>query len=737
MSRRTLIRWLPPALFFVVLSAVAMSPLTLHFNSRVPGAFDEFGRGLDYYHFHWNLWWLRHALLTGQNIWYTDMVLAPFTHNLAYHSLTASMLPFYLVLEPLMGHLRAANAIIWISLTLTGLLMYAFLRAQRISPAIALLGGLAFALSPYMLDHAGAGHLNLITAWWLPLILYAWAQTGRTGRARWAIVTGLILWGMWFTDTLIVLWGGLLLGPYAVYALLKAPGAGARVRLIVLGALALGIALALAWWLGPLQPTLDFDASQLPPARLLTLRYYSLAFDSLYWPKLGSAQQVGMEHDETLGLLLVVLTAIGLFARVRDPERGFWLLAALPALILALGPDITVAGVRIPLPFRLLHALFNGQMRTPIRFLPPATAALVVFLARTYDPLLRRLRARSGRTLIAGVFALLFAVDYGIFAPFPTLAALVPYPFHWQMRAEHYDDYDYVVVDVPSGPYTGWRNVGSHPEAMVYGITHEKRMVSGLLSRTEIAKHLFFETDPLLGWLTNSHPLDAGQAASRLNQYVDSWPIGYIVVHQDWLDPARTREVLSFFNAQSAVCYVTTERGAVLYRTSSHPAGCPPRAWPAVGPGEFGLALGEPGDEGFTGFGWQPPENVGGETARWTGADEALLYVEVPPDAGPYTLTLRAVAFDRPRTVRAVVGSLVPGVSEAGRLGTVTIQPGDWGSYSLTVPAALVRDLDGKLAISLLADGAVSAADLGLSADARPLAVAYDRITLRAAQTES
>jgi len=737
MTRRSVIRWLPPALFFVVLSALAMSPLILHLNSRVPGAPEESGRVLDYYHFHWNLWWLRHAALTGQNIWYTDMVLAPFTHNLAYHSLTASMLPFYLALEPLVGHLRAANGLIWLSLTLTGLLMYGFLRWQRISAAVALLGGLALALSPYMLDHAGSGHLNLLTAWWLPLILFAWAQTDRTRRVRWALVTGVILWGMWFTDTLIVFWGGLLLGPYAVYALLRARGVGARLRLIALGALALMITLALAWILGPLRPTLDFDTSQLPPARLLTLRYYSLRFESLYRPGLGSAQAVGTEHDETLGLLLVALSVIGLFARTRDRERWFWLAAALPALILALGPDVTVAGVQIPMPFRIVHALFNGQMRTPIRFLPPATAALVVFLARTYDPVLRRLRARGARSLVAGALALLLAADYGIFAPFPTLAALVPYGFHRQMRAEHYADYDYVVVDVPSGPFTGWRDVGSHPEAMVYGITHEKRMVSGLLSRTEISKHLFFETDPLLSWLTSSRPLDLEQASSRLNEYVQTWPIGYFVVHQDWLDPARTREALSFFNAQSSLCYITTERDAVLYRTVSHPAGCPPRAWPITGPGEVGLALGEPGDEGFAGYGWGPPENIGGETARWTGPDEALLYVEVPPGSAPYTLTLRAVAFDQPRRVRAVVGSWTPGVSEALRLGAVTVLPGDWAEYTLTIPAELVRDLDGTLVISLLADGASSAADLGLSADARPLAVAYDRVTLRAAQTDS
>ena len=178
-------RWqraLAVMLFFALLTGLAMFPLSAHLNSRVPGAPPESGRVLDYYHFHWNLWWLRYAFLRGENIWYTNKVLAPFTHNLTYHSLTASMLPFYLVLEPVLGHLRSANAIIWISLALTGALMTGFLRWRGVRWPMSLAGGVALAFSPYMLDHAGSGHLNLLTAWWLPIVLFTWEKTVRTRR---------------------------------------------------------------------------------------------------------------------------------------------------------------------------------------------------------------------------------------------------------------------------------------------------------------------------------------------------------------------------------------------------------------------------------------------------------------------------------------------------------------------------------------------------------------------------
>ncbi len=739
--RATIRRWLPVVLFFALLAGVALAPLSLRMGSEVPGPPPERSdQGLDYYHFHWNLWWLRHAVSEGRDIWTTDKVLAPFTHNLTYHSLTASMLPLYAALEPLAGHLRAANAIIWISLSLTGLLMYAFLRRNGTSRPVALLGGVALACSPYMLDHAGSGHLNLITVWWLPLVLLAWEQADRTRRVTWAALTGLVLWGMWFTDTLIVLWGGLLLGPYALYALLKAPDRAARLRLVALGALALMIAVGLAYALGPLRQTLAFDTGELPPARLLTLRHYSLDLDALVLPRPGREQLLGREGDETLGLLLVALAVAALFVRQRDRDRTaahyrwFWLWAALPALVLALGPDETIAGVRVVLPFRVIHELFDGQMRTPIRFLPPATFGLVTFLAQTYDPWVRRLRpAALRRGLVVGLL-LVLVWDYGVLQPVPTIPALEPYPFHQMMRAEDYGEaYDYVVLDVPAGPFTGWREVGAHPEAMVYGITHEKRQVSGLLSRIPIDQHVFYETDPLLGWLTESIALDAGRAASQLAQYVDEWPVGYVVVHLDWLEPGRAQEVLEFMNVQESLCYVTAERDAVLYRATSHPKGCPPPLPPQLEPGTYAIRFGEAGDgvtlqdAGYIGQGWYPPERIGGEVARWAGGrTEALLHLALPVDGADYRLTLRAVAFAEPRTVDVVAGRAVDGEAVTASLGTFTAQPGGWHDYTLTIPADFLAAVDGRFTLSLAADGMIAAADLGRSEDARPLTLAYD-----------
>ena len=719
-------RWLLVGAFFVLLGGIFLFALVSHISTRVP---TRFNGEWDYYHFHWNLWWVRHAILTGQNPFYTDMVLAPFTHNLSYHSLTPFWAPVYMLLAPLLAVRTVANLIMWLSLALTGSAMAAFMRWNGIGWSLSLLGGIMLAFSPYMADHLASGHLNLITVFWLPTALLVWGMLARTRRVSWAILTGLVLWGMWLTDTLIVVWGALLLVPYGLLTLAQA--GRARRRVMVLGLLALVITLALGWFLGPLQPTLDFDTGGLPPVDMLTLRYYSLPLESLYWPHLGRAQALGFERDETPGLVLVLLVAGGLLVRSPNRLRWFWLLAGLPALLLALGPDVPIFGTRVPLPFRLIHEGFRGQMRTPVRFLPPAMVGLILFVGLTYDRWFTR-RAPLRQIAAAGLVLAVIA-DYGIVKPYPATTPIPDYALYDKLRAEQYDDYDYVVIEVPSGPYIGTRLTGSHPEAMLYGIQHEKRMVSGLLSRIPLDEHLYYEQSPLMGWLTDSRPLDPARVNSELTRIVKNWPVGYVVVHQDWMSPERALEALTLFNAHPALCFITVEREVVLYRTTSHPKGCPPRTPPETGPGTYTVDFGLPGDEGFIGHGWFWPENVGGIQARWAGNSrryhdpdetpltEALLYADLPTGSA-YTMTVRAVALAEARTVTVVAGRAPHVIT----LGTFTAQPGDWREYSLIITADLIDQTGGRLVFSLTADGFTSAAEQGLSADTRGLTLAYD-----------
>lgn len=716
------VRWsVAVTVFFIMLTAIVLAPLIFHMGTLVAGL-SHGEDNYDYFHFHWNLWWLQYAVENGRDIWTTDRVLAPFSHNLTYHSLTASLLPVYLVTEPLVGHQVAANLFLLINPALTGVLMTAFLRRQQVGMALALMGGVALAFSPYMLDHIYSGHLNLIMVFWIPLVLLVWQAAVRRRSMRWALLAGVVLWGMWFTDPLLAFWGGLVLGPHALADLYRAADRRARLHIFGQGAAALAVTLVLAYALGPLRQTLAFDTAFLDPARLLTLRAYALPLKALFF-------QPGTD-DRSLGLLLVGLTWVALFVPSRRSRRWFWLGTGLLSLVLALGPDVTVFDQRVPLPFRIIHELFNGQMRTPARFLPPAMVGLITFLALTFDPYVRRVRRLEWRSLLVGALLLAFLMDFRAFAPMPTVAPPPAHAFDQMIRREHYADYDYVVVDVPSGPYTGWRALGSFPEAMFYGITREKRQVSGLLSRIRLDQHVFYETSPLFGWLTGTQPLDASRVNGELSEVVERWPVGYFVVHQSRLETGRLLETLALFNAHPALCYVEQDGDALLYRTTSHPKGCPPLTPPRTEAGAYRIPLGDVPDAAFIGHGWYWPESLGGATARWAGGThDALVYADLPPGSA-YELSVRAVAFHAPRTVTVTVEDVIDGQRGGTRIGAFTVQPGDWQTYAVTIPADLVARVDGHLVIALSADALLSAADVGLSADTRLLSAAYDWLTL-------
>jgi hypothetical protein len=710
-------------MFYGLLAWLTLSPLSFHLGTQVPG-----GKS-DYFHFNWNYWWIRHALQSGQNPYYTDMVLVPFRHNLALHSLTPIWFPVYVVLEPLVGQLRSTNLVLWISITLTGWMTYLFLRRQAISAPLALLGGMMLAFSPNMRGHILDGHLNLIGFFWMPVALLLWDRVVHSARSGWAVLTGLALWGAWLTDGMVLLWTALVLGPYALLTLVQAGNHKARMRLVLLGGLACGTVLGLAWFIAPLPPLLDADLGAFSPLDYQTARDFSLS------PKVWSWQAETGE-PRGFGILLVLLTVTALFFSAKDRPRWFWLLVAIPPLILALGPDVDIVGVRVPLPFRLVHSLSHGQYRVPSRFVPVSTLALIVYVGRTFTPWFQRLRRPALRGSLVAVTMLVYMADAGTLAPLPVQSPPPPYAFYTMMRQEHAD---YVVLEVPTSPSSGTMIIGWqssltswHPEAMFYGITHEKRMVSGLLSRIPDVEGMYYEQSPLLGWLAGARALDVGPATAELTRLVaGQWgagevtaPIGYVVVHQSWLSPERTQEILALFNAHPSLCFVEVERDAVFYRTTSHPKGCPPRIPPEIAPGVYRIPLGQPGDEGFIGQGWFWQENIGGTPARWAGGrPEAVVYASLPSGRG-YSLTLRAVAFYAPRTVKVV--------ANAENLGSFVVSPGEWSEHTVRIPADLVDRADGNLVVSLSADGMLSPADAGLSGDTRLLAVAYNWVEFRA-----
>ena len=664
---------------------LTLHPLIFHNGARVAG--------FDYFNYNWNFWWIRHALTTpGLDPYLNDFVFFPALNNFGYHALTAFWFPLWALVEPVAGTLTAVNVIIVAGCVLNGYLLFALLRREDVPPGLALIGGAALQLTPLVRYFYYNTHLNLMDWFWLPAQILLWGQVARAVAGRrwraaglWAVAQGISLWGLLLTDLQFPIFVAFLLVPYGLITLWRSQ---ARAALIAAGLVAVGVGFALMWFAGPLPYILQFEGTLAPGAvedrpGVPFPRGY-LAVDPVWWywnvPTLG-----GFVTVAALAALAASLTRA---RRVMSGWRWLWLALAIPPLLLSMGPQITVFGVEIPMPFRLLYAQTDGMFGMPWRLAPIYLVAALVFAGLTFAPLLRRIGPWRLPALTAALL-LLFA-SLRVFQTAPLDPALPVYDFYAAMGRETGPPYDeYVVIEVPTGVGTGEVLIGDERAIsfQFYGMIHGKRMVNGFVSRAPVEHFWPIRTDdPLLSWLGQRRNLEPEVVEAQLRRIIPEWPVGYVVVHQDVIgrETVANQEILGFLNGlPDLLCPLWREGDALAYRTTWHPDGCPPRVPAEVEPGVYEIDLGAPDDVSFIGAGWSWAEALPGVTARWAVAESAAhLHLDLPP--GCYELALGAQSFEQARTLRVA--------ANGAALGEALIAPDSLATYTFTLPAAVLDD---------------------------------------------
>ncbi|NDJ61055.1 MAG: hypothetical protein GYB67_08010 [Chloroflexi bacterium] len=686
---RKLRRHLLIAGFFVGLACLALYWPLFHAGTHV-GATQPH----DYYHFHWNYWWMRHALTTGLNIYETNYVLFPATTSLALHTLTPFWYPVWALIEPLAGSLIAMHVIFVLALALSGYACYGLLRQEAVPGSLALSGGMIFMLTPAMLLSVFVTNINYLSLFWLPLALVIWGRIARSiDQPRrtfvWALVLGLTLYGMLMTEYQHGLFLAFLIVPYGLLTLITAGSGRLRGRLVGAGIVAVGLALGLLWIAGPLPHLLTYDLSSLSPQRIEDAAGIPFP-DGYLWRWSPYSRSV------TLGALILPSVAAALLIslsplrrRLNKPIRWFWFAVMLPPLIFSAGPSITLGETTVTTPYVALHEIFGGLFRNPARFAPVIILPALIFVGQTLGPLMsQRTPVRLG---LLAALTLLVLIDARIYEPMPLRPAAPVYGFYEMMGRERgapYDDYAVVEVPVAGGSGEAWVGEFAPMETQFYGLTHGKRMLNGTIARAPLSHfwHWLYD-DPMLAWLGQRRYLEPERVEAQLRNRIDAWPIGYIVVHQDYIGRVgpTVQEILGYFNSlPDLLCPVAVERSAVAYRTTWHPDGCPPRTPPEIAPGVHEIDIGAPGDERYIGWGWHWAETISGLTLRWMGEyPQTRLYVDLPPS--DYILTIPAQAFHEPRTLRLRVNDQPLGAP-------VVVATAQLAEYTFELPAALIGD---------------------------------------------
>lgn len=479
-------RWLPVYLFYLLAAILITWPLVTQLDTHLAG-FESTDSTERAHH----VWWLVHALRTGQTLFWLP--------NLGWPEgmLGVSLLAWPLQIIPtalpalVLPLLVADNLMFLLQMALPGLGMYALgLRLGGGSRAAALVGGLVFMAAPSLQAHFGAGHNGHHALAFAPLLVLALCRLRETTgglQRRWFLAATLCFLLIAGGNSLHTVYVTLpLVTLIALRRLWQRDRRGlAQVLRVCLAGVLLQLLLVLpvvdtvfgnpvyAAAGGDLRYSLDLLAIVAPsPSHPL---YAALGYNQLVLDK--SIQEV----SAWVGLVAGALAALAL---LRGRGR-FWLALALLTWLLALGPLLKVLGEPLvlqleghasylPLPWAFLRELpLLGIARTPGRFAYGLALAVACLATQGAALLLAQPRFRRRQALLLPLLLAAILFDYQWFWPFPTKEAAIP-PQIAELRGR--DDLR-AVLNVPS------RHVDASKDGLWLQTAHQLPLVDGMITR--------------------------------------------------------------------------------------------------------------------------------------------------------------------------------------------------------------------------------------------------------------
>jgi hypothetical protein len=191
---------------FALLTLLVTMPLASHLHDGVLGS----GAG-DNLSALWNIWWARTATSGAEPLFSTPALFAPLGTSLVLHSFAPleSTTAGWLSADPVTGYNAALLAAVflnflcayWAALTVTG------------DWRGALLAGVTFGASPFLLVRL-QGHLNVLSAWGLPLLLGAAVRYERRPTMTSAVALAMSLAVVAYTDYYYAIFGAVMLAAY-------------------------------------------------------------------------------------------------------------------------------------------------------------------------------------------------------------------------------------------------------------------------------------------------------------------------------------------------------------------------------------------------------------------------------------------------------------------------------------------------------------------------------------------
>ncbi|GIL15120.1 MAG: hypothetical protein BroJett039_02930 [Chloroflexota bacterium] len=664
--------------FYFFLAVVLTYPLALQLGTHIPGH-DTDGPAQT-----WSLWWTRFALL--------DLGRAPFTTDYLFYPLGLNLVAYTPVflngllsipLQLAFGVIVAQNLMVYGALVLGAFGAFLFTReilarlnlAQaRYADGAAILAGAVYGFGAWHLNYVVAGHFMLISNQWLPFYALYLLRLDKGWRSA-ALLALFLIFTAW-TELTYVPFLALLTIFYLTYLVIA--------RRSVLKKNILGLVLASALSLLGISPLILSLASDFQRygyyltqgvGRIFVFSAEPLSFllPSSQHPLLG-AWSASITTANTsyafVGWAVLILVALGVYAKRSSALVWFWVSAALLFALLMFGVTLYIGGenTNVPMPFALLRMIpFVNANRYPARFNVMLMLALAPLVALGALWLLNA-RAAWGKFAFAALTALL--VFEQLVAPIPTTEIRVPQMFETIRETRG----DFTVLEIP----LGWRGSivmqgKTDDVAQFYQTFDRKRRLGGITSRFPAFKLRYFAEMPLIGSLIaleEGRAVDDAQIARDRALAVDIarfFDIRFVSVNR-----AETSDAtLNYLRATLPLTEIARDETRTLYRVAPLPPLEQARVDPAADDARmlFDDSWGR-AQEDNAGFG-----------LRW--ATEARARLLLPLENENYAMTFRLRGARPSQKIQLRVNETP--VAEW----TVTDA---WGDYTARIPASATRD---------------------------------------------
>ncbi len=548
---------------FFILFLGLLWPLGRHLSSAIIGSGDS-------YVFLWNEWWLKFCLSTGQNPFFTNLLLHPYGANLAFHTLALPASFAGALLSFIWPLTLSFNLVFLSELALAALAMYYLADYLWSNKPAALLAALMFSANIYVFSEISKGHFNYASIYTIPLFIYFLLRALDENSRKFSLLTSLVLALAFYNDYYYTIGLLFLAALFIINFFINQRAkffAGFNNLLIIFGV-----------WLFLISPLLytllvSLNSGAYPLANLNQISLYAPDWRSfftppVYQPVYGHYFQefyASLKWHDGIIYFGVVALALGFYGWLKLKgnrlwtDRRFLLIGFLTFLVLALGPFLylgrqvfSLAGhdFKIPLPYLLFQFIpFVRGILVPPRLIIFAWFFLALLAAGGLKIIFTRLKGSGVSVLIFLLIASLFIFE-NLAIPLPLESTEVPAVYKSLKTTPGAN----TILELPFALSTSFYTLGEVPASSrleYFQTVHEQKILGGYISRVPDETYNFYSHLLGLSYLINPlapQPENLKLSAEKIKSNFSRLGLKYVIIHVEYYNHEALLKTVDFMH---------------------------------------------------------------------------------------------------------------------------------------------------------------------------------------------